>query len=243
MSLSLLEGVFEDAASARSCEDLKGALVRLADRHECPWADILAVCDRPDGTTQFEGLHRLPSAYMDTYFRDDSKDDPVMQHIKSSSLPIVWNRATYESANKRESWEEMAGFGMAAGTTLAVHLPNGRHLCVSLDRDRDHRMSARRHTILLAEMQLFAACAIESTFLVLAPVFDAAAPPLPRLTPREREALQWTLAGKTAWETGRIMSIAERTVIKHTTNACTKLECANKFQAAVRALSLGLIEI
>jgi DNA-binding CsgD family transcriptional regulator len=243
MSLSLIEGVFEEAASARTGDDLLGALVGLANRHDYPWADIIAVVDRPDGTTLFESLHHLPTGYLDTYFRDDAKVDPVMQHLKSSALPIAWNRATYRSADMHASWEEMAGFGMVAGTSIATHLPNGRHLVIALDRDSEHPASTRRLTAMLAEMQLFMACAIESTFRILAPTFDTRAAPMPRLTPREREALLWTLAGKTAWETGRIMSIAERTVFKHTTNACAKLGCVNKFQAAMRAQALGLIQV
>ena len=203
----------------------------------------MPVIDRPGDTTLFETVHHLPSAYLDSYFRNDAEFDPVMQHIKSSSLPIVWNRATYELADRRAGWEEMAGCGLVAGASIATHLPNGRHLVISLERDREHPISTRRLTALLAEMHLFAACAIESSFHVLAPAFDAKAAPLPRLTPREREALQWTLAGKTAWETGRIMSISERTVFKHTTHACVKLRCANKFQAAMKALSLGLIQV
>ena len=64
----------------------------------------------------------------------------------------------------------------------------------------------------------------------------------PSLTPREVEALQWTMEGKTAWEVGVILGISERTAVLHIQNAMRKLEAVNKHQAVLKALRLGLIQ-
>ena len=56
----------------------------------------------------------------------------------------------------------------------------------------------------------------------------------PSLTPRELEALRWTMDGKTAWEVGAIMSISERTAVLHLQNAMRKLGSVNKHQAVLR---------
>ena len=64
---------------------------------------------------------------------------------------------------------------------------------------------------------------------------------LPTLTPRELEALRWTMEGKTAWEVGAILGISERTAVLHVNNAMHKLGCTSKHQAVLRALRLGLI--
>lgn len=61
------------------------------------------------------------------------------------------------------------------------------------------------------------------------------------LTPRELEALRWTMEGKTAWEVGEILGIAEQTAVRHLTNATRKLDCVHKHHAVVKALRLGLI--
>ena len=61
------------------------------------------------------------------------------------------------------------------------------------------------------------------------------------ISPREHECLQWAAEGKTAWETGMILSIAEGSVVKILASAIRKLDCANKPQAVVKALRLGLI--
>jgi DNA-binding CsgD family transcriptional regulator len=63
----------------------------------------------------------------------------------------------------------------------------------------------------------------------------------PSLTPRELEALRWTMEGKTAWEVGAILGISERTAVLHVNNAMHKLGCATKHQAVLKALRLGLI--
>ena len=62
-----------------------------------------------------------------------------------------------------------------------------------------------------------------------------------RRTIRERECLKWAAEGKTAWETGQILGIAERTAVFHVNNVIQKLGATNKTQAIVRALALNMI--
>lgn len=70
----------------------------------------------------------------------------------------------------------------------------------------------------------------------------SAATPSTPLTSREVECLQWTMAGKTSWETGRIIGCSERTVNFHIGNAIRKLEVKNRRCAVVKALALNLIQ-
>ena len=94
-------------------------------------------------------------------------------------------------------------------------------------------------TRIVAELQLFAVHAQDAAFRIFAPP-----PPLadaPVLTPRELEALRWTMDGKTAWEVGAIMNISERTAVLHLQNAMHKLACINKHQAVLKAIRLGLL--
>lgn len=48
-------------------------------------------------------------------------------------------------------------------------------------------------------------------------------------------------AGKTSWETARILGIAARTVDFHLANACAKLGVANRRAAVARAVQCGLL--
>lgn len=61
------------------------------------------------------------------------------------------------------------------------------------------------------------------------------------LTSREREVLKWVTQGKTSWETGKILSITERTVKFHLNNTYHKLNVTNRTQAITTALNHGLI--
>jgi DNA-binding CsgD family transcriptional regulator len=94
-------------------------------------------------------------------------------------------------------------------------------------------------TRIVAELQLFAVHAQDAAFRIFAPP----APPAdaPSMTPRELEALRWTMDGKTAWEVGAIMNISERTAVLHLQNAMHKLGCINKHQAVLKAIRLGLL--
>jgi len=94
-------------------------------------------------------------------------------------------------------------------------------------------------TRLVADLQLFAVHALDAAMRVLVP--SEASPELPSLTPRELEALRWTMEGKTAWEVGSILGITERTAVLHLNNAMRKLGCVNKHQAVLKALRLGMI--
>jgi DNA-binding CsgD family transcriptional regulator len=64
---------------------------------------------------------------------------------------------------------------------------------------------------------------------------------LPRLTPRELECLRWTMEGKTAWELGQILGIAEQTAVRHIQNAARKLDCVSKHQAVLKAVRLKFV--
>jgi len=61
------------------------------------------------------------------------------------------------------------------------------------------------------------------------------------LSLKEREALTWTAAGKTAAEVATIMSVSPWTVTKNVSNAMHKLECTRKIQAVTKALRMGLL--
>jgi DNA-binding CsgD family transcriptional regulator len=62
-----------------------------------------------------------------------------------------------------------------------------------------------------------------------------------RLSPREREILQWCLVGKSTWAIGEILSASEKTVEWHLTRAYAKLGATSRVTAVVKALNLGLI--
>ncbi|MFL6622259.1 MAG: LuxR C-terminal-related transcriptional regulator [Sulfurifustaceae bacterium] len=66
--------------------------------------------------------------------------------------------------------------------------------------------------------------------------------PIKALSRREKEVLRWISAGKTSWETSRILRIAERTVVFHAQNAMRKLGATSRAQAIALAFQHGLLQ-
>ena len=236
----LLSERFVSVQSANDEEGLREAIVRFARLLEHQTVTAFVVVDHPFGDSEFFNIHVGPEGYDALANSPESAGrDPVMQHCKTSNQPIIWSQQTYLAAGRIEKWEEQAQFGFQTGICLATHLPGGRHFCIGVDRDRPLPACQEEVTRLTAELHLFAAHAQDVALRVLVP--QAAVPVLPNLTPRERECLQWTIEGKTAWEVGGILGISEQTAVRHLNNATHKLGCVNKHQAAVKALRLGLI--
>lgn len=61
------------------------------------------------------------------------------------------------------------------------------------------------------------------------------------ITPREREVLRWSAAGKSYWEIAVILGISERTVRFFMSSARQKLDVVSNTQAVAEALWRGLI--
>ena len=122
---------------------------------------------------------------------------------------------------------------------MALHLPEGKHFLLGVDRDQPVPAHKDELTRVVADLQLFAVLAQDAAMRILVPATSQAESPA--LTPRELECLRWTMDGKTAWEIGSILGIVERTVVLHVNSAMHKLDCVSKHQAVVKALRLGLI--
>ncbi|QVQ25067.1 helix-turn-helix domain-containing protein [Achromobacter deleyi] len=63
-----------------------------------------------------------------------------------------------------------------------------------------------------------------------------------RLSDRQAACLHWSAAGKTSWETSRILGVSESTVNFHLRNACSKLGVRGRRAAVAAALRSGLLD-
>jgi DNA-binding CsgD family transcriptional regulator len=237
---SMLQGGYLSVLEAKTRDDLLKQLVHFTHQLEFQTVSATAIIDHFLGEPEFIAVDNTPAAYLDTFLDPHhAKQDPVSQHCKNSSVPIVWDQSTYLRAEKPELWEHQARFGYRYGISLALHMPEGKHFLVGIDRDKPLPKDKAEVTRLVAAVQLFAVYAQEAAMRILTPA--AADSSLPSLTPRELETLRWTMEGKTAWEVANVLGISERTAVLHANNAMHKLGCVNKHQAVLKALKLGLI--
>ena len=165
--------------------------------------------------------------------------DPVIHRLKRLSVPFVYDQALYVAEGAADLWEAQAAHGYKYGINVALHLPGHRHFVLGVDREEALPTDEARLARLMADLQLMAVHAQAAADRLLVP--QGADAQRPRLTAREMEILQWTRAGKSAWQTGVLLSISEATVNFHLRNLCQKLGVASKHQAVLRALALGLI--
>ena len=223
-------------------DELQACVVRFAQRLQFQTVSLTTVVERPGDEPEFHSVHNTPTAYRESFANlDDAKVDPVSQHCKRSHRPLVWDQSTYVHAGQGDAWEHQAQHGYRTGIAVVHHLPNGRHMMFGLDRPAPLVPNSREVTRALAAAQLFATYALEPAMRLLAsPELEPHKGAV--LSPRELEVLRWTMEGKTAWEIGRILGIAENTAIRHAHNASRKLGCSSKHHAVVKALRLGLIQ-
>lgn len=236
----MLPGGYSAVMQAHSRETFRDEVVGFARTLGFDLVSAMTVVDHGLNRSEFFVVANAPADYVEA--ADDAgmaRRDPVMQHCRRQTVPIIWDQGTYVEQGAGEIWEHMAGFGYRTGIALALHLPEGRHFQLGVDRDQALPADPRELQRLVADLQLFAVHAQEAALRLFVP--GMLQQERPALTPRELEALRWTMEGKTAWEVGTILGISERTAVLHVNNAMHKLGCVNKHQAVLKALRLGLI--
>jgi DNA-binding CsgD family transcriptional regulator len=236
----MLPASYASILQCRGRDDFKAELIRLARQLGFDTVTAMTVIERGPADYEFVVVDNAPAGVRAAFDSIESQHrDPVMQHCKTQSVPIIWTQDTYVDQHVGELWEAQAAFGYRAGMAMALHLPERHHFVLGVDRDGDMPEDRAERQRLLSDLQLFTVYAVDAAMRVLVP--KPLQPESPGLTRREVEVLRWTMEGKTAWEVGRILSISERTAVLHIGNAMRKLGCINKHQAVLKALRLGLI--
>ncbi len=183
-------------------------------------------------------LKKWPIGWFDIYAKEDYvRADPIIRLCRNTVQPFEWSDAPYDREKEPRAAEVMdraTDFRMRDGFCLPIHGINGYEACFSMsgvDLDLSSRTKPALH--------LMAMYAFERARQLLAPIQRST----DMLTPREREALMWAAAGKSAADTGDILGITERTVTAHIVSACQKLDAVNKTQAVARALQHKIISL
>jgi DNA-binding CsgD family transcriptional regulator len=237
----MLPGGYSAVLHARNRDEFRDEVVRFTQQLGFETVSAVTMIDHGRGKCDLIMVDNTPTNYAQTYGDAASgKRDPVLQHCRRQTVPIIWNQDTYVAQGVGDLWEQQAQFGYRTGIAMALHLPEGKHFLLGVDRDQPLPADPHELQRVVADLQLFAVHAQEAAMRLLLPV--AQQPERPALTPRELEALRWTMDGKTAWEVGAVLGISERTAVLHINNAMHKLQCVNKHQAVLKAMRLGLID-
>lgn len=196
------------------------------------------------GATSSDRLHRTfgrpPAEFQGHKNREAARRDPVIARcVKLPGIPHAWSQKDYAEAGQGDLWEEMAEFGMRRGFAVVTALPGtSRWFAFGIEADTGTEPSPAELSAQMAGFALLTAYAQVAAegVLVARPKSTSSA-----LSARQREVLKWTAAGKTAWETGRILAISEGTVRRHLQDAAHTLNAVNKAHAVAMALEFGWI--
>jgi DNA-binding CsgD family transcriptional regulator len=236
----MLQGDYLSVLEARNREEFRGVVVRFARNLGFETVAATTVVDNLGGKPEFVTVDNTPLGFDD--MASDPlrwRRDPISLHCKRQTVPIIWGQSTYLSVDAIDLWESQAQFGYRNGIAMALHMPEGRHFMLGVDRDQALPTEGIELTRMVADLQLFAVHAQDTAMRVL--VSEPLRPECPALRPRELEVLRWTMDGKTAREIGDLLAITERTAVLHLQGAMQKLGCNSKHQAVLKALRLGLI--
>ena len=237
----MLQSGYMAVMQAGSREDFLSEIVRFTQRLGFQTVSATMVLDHVLAESEFITVDNAPEAFRTAFLsRENWRRDPVMQHCKRQSVPIIWGQSTYTDGGQGDVWEEQARYGYCSGIAMALHLPEGRHFMLGVERDQQVPSDPDELMRIVADLQLLTVHAQEAAVRIFVPVTPDKSVAT-NLTPRELEALRWTMEGKTAWEVGNILGISERTAVLHVNNAMHKLGCVNKHQAVLKALRLGLL--
>lgn len=199
------------------------------------------VVEAPGHQANFIPVGNTPEAFIEAHRSlDNSLRDPVLKRLKRLSIPFTYDQRMYVEEGSADLWDLQAQFGYHAGISMALHLPDGKHFLLGVDRDKPLPKNDRVLTRMMADLQLLAVHAQGAVLRLYTPEVTLAEP-LPHLTPSEVEVLRWTMQGKSAGVVGEILGLSRHTVVFHLRNAREKLGVSSKHQAVFKAANLGLI--
>jgi LuxR family transcriptional activator of conjugal transfer of Ti plasmids len=206
---------------------------RAASALELSCFAYLCLPHRPNDTARLISTYPEPwtAHYLKCHYE---RLDPVIRRALKVIEPFEWgstiNSGSHSEA-QRQLFEEAATFGIRYGFTIPIHDGHGPVAAVTFASDGQglafrRCVEGQRHVLQLMAMYFHASARrkLRSDRIV-----DGVA-----LSPREYQCLEWSSAGKSAWEIGQILGITRRTVAFHLDNAKAKLDVFSLHQAIAR---------
>jgi DNA-binding CsgD family transcriptional regulator len=230
-----------DVASARDVGTFQQRLVEFAGKLEFPLVSAILVVEQPGTPAAIIPVCNAPPEFaQETRDVAASRRDPVLQRLKTMSIPFVYDQAMYVQDRAGDLWEEQARHGYRTGISMALHMSGGRHFVLGVDRAAPLPEDPDTVVRMMADVQLLAVFAQETAVRLLLPLAPMDVQ-VPALTAREQEVLRWARDGKSNHVIGQLLNISVSTVNFHLSSAMAKLGVASKHHAAAKANSLGLL--
>ncbi|ESX81736.1 LuxR family transcriptional regulator [Mesorhizobium sp. LSHC412B00] len=224
-------------------EQLFDLLSAFALSFDCPWIaygplapdqKILKPARRDSAV-----ILNYPDEWQERYLKMGyDRIDPIIKKSRQGVGAFRWSEVYTDAStteNERRVLDEAATFGLRSGVTVPLHGPAGSFTIMSFAQPSDREFQERTITYLEIAALHF--------HLRISKFVNSSTPKkVHNLSLREKECILWSSRGKSSWETGIILGITDNTVNFHLKNAMRKLGTTSRTVAAIKALSLGIIE-
>ena len=165
------------------------------------------------------------------------RNDPAYLHLARSVDPYTWSE-TLACPDYRKSqkhiFREASEFKMNEGLLVPIRGLDTGIALISISGSNPTISPRDRAELHLAAIYTHAQVRLLS---------KRRTRPLPGLSARERECLQWVAVGKTDWEIGEILSISEKTANAHIEHVKQKYGVSTRMLAVVYAVKRGVIHM
>ncbi len=231
---------FFELAESKDIATFKARFIQIAGQFEFPLANAAIEITTPGEKLKGWSVRNDPPVWAERALDQATADrDPCLKRVRGTVAPFAYDQAFYVEQGAGDLWEEQAPHGYKAGINAMLHLGKGRRFYVGMDRSDPLPTDVNKRMGLLADLQLMATFVQDTAVRLLTSECVDLSEVV--LSVREREVLAWASQGKTAWETGMLLSISENTVNKHLQAAARRLGCTSKAQAVARAFERGML--
>ena len=182
-------------------------------------------------------LATYSDAWLDEYLQQGYlRKDPVIKFSPSALIPFKWHDITQPSNVVMQAAKQ---YSCGHGLTIPIHGPYGELAIVSASGSESSSEVDRLVQDYLPDVQFLAFYLHQQAKALANEPKDIKI----HLSPRENEVLAWTAQGKSSWEIGQILGLAERTINQYIHSCFRKLEVHNKHHCVAKALIKGLITL
>lgn len=234
----MLHNDYLGVMSARSEGEFRAEIIRFAQNLGFRTVDALTVVDHDNAASEFICVDNVGNPDWNAIDPSYWKRDPVMQHCKTSSVPIIWGSRNYRSPGLTDIYDLVSAYGLRSGMSVSTHLSGGRHFALCVHTDRDLVSDAGHVAHALPRLQLFATYALDTALHLFLPPEVLT---VDQLTLQEVDALSWVLDGKSTEEIAALLNTSEDSLRIRLKQLAQELGCENEHQAALKALRLGII--
>ena len=221
-----------------SADDVWRAFIGFSSGFGLPFGALVNVPGPGEQLTDTALYLSCPAEWRKRYFeRDYFRNDPAALHLERSTDPYTWRDALacpdYTKA-QRQIVYEASEFGMHAGFVVPL-VGSGTRSAIIEIAGANKELGSREK----AALRLAAMC----THSRLQAIRKPPKHPLPPLSKREREVLQWAAIGKSDREIGEILSISEKTANAHIENVKRKYSVSSRIHAVVKGMNCRAIHL